>query len=316
MPERGHLSNLIGLKSLSLAVIKSIKLIVVFSIFLIHTLQAQKVADSALYAKRSRVLLYTSSSIYVGGMFVLGQAWYKDNLSRKFVFFNDNAQWKQMDKVGHFYSSFHLAKAGAQASVWCGKDAERSYLLGSSLSTLAMLPIEVFDGFSADYGASWGDLVANSAGAFLVYGQYKLWKEIRITPKLSFHPTSYAPLRPNTLGSNLPEEILKDYNGHTLWLSVDTDKFFKSKHVPKWLNLAVGYGAEGMLYGRDSENLALTGSKPYRQYYLTVDFDFSHVRSKKAWVNSLLFIVNSIHIPAPAMEFNQRKGVIFHPLYF
>lgn len=292
------------------------KLFAFILLFSSISVQAKDKVDSINYSKRSKAITYTSTGVYIGAMTLLGQAWYKDNLQKKFVFFNDNAQWNQIDKAGHFFTSFQLAKSGAQSAIWCGKDAERSYLLGSSLAALAMLPIEIFDGFSADYGASWGDLLANSGGAFLVYGQYKLWKEIRITPKISFHPTEFAALRPNTLGNNLPEEILKDYNGHTLWLSVDTDKFIKSKLAPKWLNVALGYGAQEMVFGRDSDNLLLAGRKAYRQYYLSVDFDFSHLHSQKVWINSLLFIVNAIHIPAPAIEFNKRKGVIFHPLYF
>jgi hypothetical protein len=43
----------------------------------------------------------------------------------------------------------------------------------------------------------------------------------RITPKFSFHTTQYAQYRPNVLGSSLAEQILKDYNGQTYWLSVN-----------------------------------------------------------------------------------------------
>ena len=64
-------------------------------------------------------------------------------------------------------------------------------------------------------------------------------------PKFSFHTTKYASLRPNVLGSSLSEEIFKDYNGQTYWLSVNLHSFFKSSKLPKWLNLAAGYGADG-----------------------------------------------------------------------
>jgi hypothetical protein len=60
------------------------------------------------------------------------------------------------------------------------------------------------------------DIIANASGTAL----FVLWKEQRITPKFSFHTTQYAQYRPNVLGSSLAEQMLKDYNGQTYWLSV------------------------------------------------------------------------------------------------
>jgi hypothetical protein len=55
----------------------------------------------------------------------------------------------------------------------------------------------------------------------------------------------------NVLGSSLAEQMLKDYNGQTYWLSVNLHSFYKN---PKWLNLAIGYGANGMLTGNGENN--------------------------------------------------------------
>ncbi|NJM25882.1 MAG: DUF2279 domain-containing protein, partial [Bacteroidia bacterium] len=107
-----------------------------------------------------------------------------------------------------------------------------------------LVPVEIFDGFSDAYGASAGDLIADAAGPLLYLGQKALWQEVRIHPKFSFHQTRYAPMRPDLLGDNLTSEVLKDYNGQTYWLSVDVDKFIQ---FPRWLNIAVGYGAEEMI---------------------------------------------------------------------
>jgi hypothetical protein len=67
----------------------------------------------------------------------------------------------------------------------------------------------------------------------------------RITPKFSFHTTQYAQYRPNVLGSSLAEQMLKDYNGQTYWLSIYTPSIKAQK--PKWLNY--GSGWNGMLTG-------------------------------------------------------------------
>jgi hypothetical protein len=36
----------------------------------------------------------------------------------------------------------------------------------------------------------------------------------------------------------------------TYWLSVNLHSFSKAQKIPKWLNLAIGYGADGMITGK------------------------------------------------------------------
>jgi hypothetical protein len=164
-----------------------------------------------------------------------------------------------------------------------------------------MSTIEILDGHSTGYGASASDLVANGIGAGLFLSQNLLWKEVRFYPKYSFHRSEFARQRPVTLGNGLMEEIIKDYNGQTIWLSMDVDKFIR---FPKWVNLAVGYGAESMLYARQEQNVE-QGIYPYRQFYLSLDFDLTSVKSRSKVVNTLIFFVNMIKLPSPALEFSQ-----------
>jgi hypothetical protein len=81
------------------------------------------------------------------------------------------------------------------------------------------------------------------------------------------------------------------------------------------LNFAIGYGAEGMVYARDYQNIEAGHAKPFRQYYLAIDFDLTAIKSRSKVINTLLFVANMIKIPAPTLGFSQ-KGVKFHPLYF
>ena len=118
-------------------------------------------------------------------------------------------------------------------------------------------------------------------------------------------------MRPSLLGDNLLSETVKDYNGQTYWLSVDVDKFVS---FPGWLNLAVGYGAQDMVFARDAANEA-SGFSPYRQYYLALDVDLSGIRTRSRVVRTLLYLVSTIRLPAPAIEFSTR-GSKFHPFYF
>ena len=70
---------------------------------------------ASLTVNKKRLVIASSvvGAAYVGTMVTLSQAWYKNDARESFHFFNDAAEWKQMDKVGHFYSSFYLASHGS-----------------------------------------------------------------------------------------------------------------------------------------------------------------------------------------------------------
>ena len=163
-----------------------------------------------------------------------------------------------------------------------------------------------------------GDVAANVSGTALYVSQELLWKEQRIVPKFSFHTTPYASARPNVLGISIPEQIIKDYNGQTYWLSTNIYSFAKSSKIPKWLNVAVGYGAEGMITGNDgfTNTVFLPESKRYRQFYLSLDVDLTKIESKSHFVKTVLGVFNSIKIPAPTFEIKGSGGTKFHLLYF
>lgn len=288
------------------------KTILLFILFPIIGVAQQRDSSNHINKKRLAGFVITSSVAYTASIVGLSELWYSDSPSQPFQFFNDNAEWKQVDKIGHFYSAYHLSSTTAQALRWCGVSKKKSDIIGAISGFSMLLPIEILDGKSEAYGASAGDLIANAVGAGIYIGQSLLWKEQRIIPKFSFHTTSYPPLNPNLLGNGLPGEIVKDYNGQTYWLSVDMDKFIK---FPRWLNIAAGYGAEGMVYARDEQNIEAGYPAPYRQFYLALDLDLTSIKTRSKAIKALIFFANMIKIPAPTVEFS-TKGVRFHALYF
>lgn len=267
--------------------------------------------SSVVNRKKLKTFIIASGVGYGAGLVALNHVWYKNTERQSFRFFNDNAEWKQVDKMGHFYASFYLSYTTAKALRGCLVAARKAHMIGTLTGFLMTVPIEIMDGFSDGYGASMGDVIANAAGPAFFLGQQLNWNEIRIFPKFSFHRTSYAQMRPELLGDNLISEIVKDYNGQTYWLSFDVDKFTS---FPKWLNIAVGHGAQHMIYARDSQNQAI-GYHPFRQYYLAIDFDLSAIKTRSKVVKILLYVANAIKLPAPAVEFS-KKGSKFHAFYF
>ncbi|MFP4088700.1 MAG: DUF2279 domain-containing protein [Cyclobacteriaceae bacterium] len=289
------------------------------TIVLTEKLMTDKALQATDPKSLRRFLLFTGLG-YAATQIGLYSLWYREQPRQSFTFFDDGPQWKQMDKAGHAYSAYHLAQLSSQSFIRAGMDVRKSYWYGALMGKMLLLPVEIFDAYSAAYGFSWTDVGANTAGALLLPLQYEIWGETRIHPKFSFSRSGLASLRPTTLGSRLHEEVLKDYNGQTYWLSFDLHRFFPEENFPRWLNLAVGYGAENMIYGRDEQNQAV-GLKPYRQFYLAPDLDLSYLRKKplsfgNRLFNGMLYVIDLIHLPAPTLSYESGRGLRFYPLYF
>ncbi|WP_239022789.1 DUF2279 domain-containing protein [Pontibacter mangrovi] len=278
---------------------------------------AQAATDTtAVNKKRLLVLGSTFAVGYTSLLVSLNHAWYSEEERTDFHWFNDNKEWRQVDKVGHFWGAFHQSRAGIDMLRWAGVPEKKAILYGGLTGILLQTPIEIFDGYQSDYGASAGDIVANTVGAANLVAQELAWQEVRIMPKYSFHTTRYADRRPNVLGSNLGEQALKDYNGQTYWLSVDVGAFLKEESkYPKWLNIAVGYGAQQMVYN-DPEANAAAGLDAYRQFYLSPDLNLMHFKGRSKVWNTALYVLSIIKVPAPALEYNRKNGLKLHPLYF
>lgn len=269
--------------------------------------------DSLTRAKLKKLTWYGGAA-YGASLIALSQAWYAEQGLSSFRFFNDNPQWKQVDKVGHFYTTYQFTNISQALLTKTGLQEQKSVIWGSIIGAGLLLPVEILDGFSPEFGFSYGDMIANVAGSGFFLGQHLLWKEQRVKLKFSFHQTSLAAQRPTVLGDGLAEEILKDYNGQSYWLSFDLHAFMKESKFPKWLNLAAGYGAQNMVFARDRDNFE-NGFNSYRQYYLGLDFDLSYIKTDKKWLKTLLFLLDGFRLPAPAFEMN-KNGTRFHLLYY
>lgn len=276
-----------------------------------------KPSDS-LNKKRQNAVFVTEAVLASGALVGLNQLWYSDYPKSNFHFLNDNAQWMQMDKLGHLYSSYHIGRLGADALKWSGASKKNQLIYGASLGFVFLTAVEVMDGHSAEWGASIGDVFANATGTALYVSQELVWNEQRIIPKFSFHTTQYANYRPDLLGNSLSEQILKDYNGQTYWFSVNLYSFAKKSKIPKWFNIALGYGAEGMLGENDIKNNLILATKQenYRQFYLSLDLDLTKINSKSHFLKTVFSVLNTVKIPAPALEYSPQRGLKFHALYF
>lgn len=297
-----------------------------FAILLIISVLTASAQDTLVDKARVRrnvgIVLGAEAGLYVVSMTGLYFAWYADYPQSKFHFYDDNGEWLQMDKIGHGTTSYIVGSFGYELLRDAGLDETRSIWYGGTLGLVFLTTVELFDGFSEGWGFSWGDMAANTLGSALFIGQQFLWHEQRITMKYSFHTTEFADYRPDLLGSNLPQQMLKDYNGQTYWASFNFKSLFlnKESRFPAWLNFAFGYGATGMTGGFD--NVLQHNDKvipPYdrnRQFYFSLDVDFTKIPTNNKILKYTFKVLNIFKVPFPAIEYNTGGDWVWHWLYF
>jgi uncharacterized protein YfiM (DUF2279 family) len=271
--------------------------------------------QDTIIPKRLKMVVSTGVIGYGGMMTGLYALWYKDVPSSSFHQFNDNKQWLQMDKIGHGVSSYYAGMVGYNALRWSGVSKNKSIWLGGTLGLFFLTSVEIYDGYSSEWGFSWGDVAFNTIGTTSFISQQLLWNEQRILLKYSYHKSNYVAINPSLLGENFAENILKDYNGQTYWASINIASFLGEKNkFPKWLNFAVGYGVDGLIGA--SENPSNFLIERQRQYYLSLDIDLTRIKTKSKFANLLLGAFGVIKFPMPTIGFYQKSGIQFYPVYF
>lgn len=250
-------------------------------------------------------------SIYAGSIIALQQVWYKESYQNDFHFFNDGKNWLQMDKAGHIFTGYHLSSILSGNYRWSGVKRNNSNFIGSAVGLSYLSTLEFMDGFSKEWGFSLWDITSNVAGAALFVGQEFAFSKQIFIPKFSFHTTNYALIRPQVLGSNFAEQLLKDYNGQTYWLSFSPGNL-GLKSFPKWLCLSLGYSVDEKLVG-SSEVFANFHAK--REFLFSMDIDLNELNVKNVFWKKVLKQVNLIKIPFPTLYIKGSKFGV-SPIYF
>ena len=201
--------------------------------------------------------------------------------------------WFHMDKLGHYYSTRSLSLILSDVAQWTGFSEQQSMWIGAVASWLFYLEIELFDAQFEQWGFSLGDLAANSAGAFMPIIASKSTFVNRFALKLSYLPSQL----------DTQHYVIEDYAGMTFWLTTHPDSWFSHRLQwwPSFLNIALGYGITQKVYG-DIE------------LFIALDYDLTKIRTGNPFADRLLYYLNYIHFPAPALKFVPAAS--FHVLYF
>lgn len=296
----------------------------VFCFLFANEIIAQQNPDSIEPAKKStrpkiHFVMAVNTIAYGGTMVSLYETWYKNYPQSSFHFFNDNKEWLQVDKAGHAWSAYSEGRATMALWKWAGLPNKKAIWVGGLSGLAYQSIIEVLDGFSSEWGFSWGDYLANIGGSSVLIAEQLAWNEQRIQLKFSTHrenyPTKELTQRANEIyGKSLPERFLKDYNAQTYWASVNLRSFFRQSNLPKWFNISFGYGANGMFgalnnrwNSSDGVQHDRTDIKRYRQIYLSPDIDLTKIKTKSKLIKATFFVLNSLKFPMPSLELSGRE---------
>lgn len=309
------------------------------SFFCNKTLLAQDffIPSDTLIPKRFNLALGFAATTYTGFSIGLYNAWYKKYDQGSFHLFNDWGEWEHMDKGGHIHSAFFQGIICYKGARWTGLSQKKSILTGVVIGTIFQSTIEIMDGFSTQWGFSLSDMGANVLGTGIFAAQQYYWDDQRISIKVSSIPISYSNEKIRSLdgkafttlserahnlyGHGFLERFLKDYNAQTYWASINVHSFLgKSNKWPKWLNVAIGYGAENMYGGYANQwanNGATFAADPvlyprYRQFYIGFDVDFPKLNPKNPMLKTVCSVINIFKVPSPALEINTEGQIKFH----
>ena len=305
-----------------------------------------------LHKARFWTALGAGTAAYGAAMAGLYKSWYAAYPAGRFHSFDDLREWNQMDKMGHFLMSYNESRWVSAGARWVGFKPKKAAWLGFAGGQLIQTSLEVFDGFSTQWGFSWSDIGFNLLGSGLFLGQELGWGEQRISLKMSAWPVQYPtdriyPAAPagsdqwttlrhradDLYGTGPVNLFLKNYNTLVVWASVNPRAFLgeRAPWLPRWLNIAAGMGADNLFagFGYDwpaDKNCTGPDCLTYRispeayprtrQFFLSLDVDLTRIPVRSRFLRSLFDVVNILKFPAPTLEWNNRGKVIFHPIYF
>lgn len=233
------------------------------------------------------------------------KVWYTEKTSsfHAMDFSYDWRKYQQMDKFGHFMDAYFTSDLSGKIYRWSGVSGDNSVWFGALTGWLWMLEIEISDAFMADWGFSWGDMLANTAGsAFYVLQQFNYDALGGIHPKFSWHKSeAWKEMR----YTKDPKALIEDYEGMTFWVTVNPHHYFPSswkKEYPEWL------APLGIAFGVSAKDISWAPFSGYKEYFLGLDID---LRKLPIWgdsglMNFIVSEVNFLRMPMPTIRFSPQ----------
>jgi hypothetical protein len=272
--------------------------------------------DGTYWRKNSDINLLKLSSI-LGAMATVDliaymaqrEIWYREETTvfHTLDFVNDWNKFQQMDKIGHFTDAYFTSDLAGKLYRWSGFSGNTSVWLGAISGWFWMLQIEISDAFMAEWGFSWGDMLANTLGSgFYVLQQFNYDLLGGIHPKFSWHKSDAW--KENRYYRD-PQGLIEDYEGMTFWITVNPHHYFPDSWkatYPEWL------APLGIAFGHSAKNIASNPWGGHKEIFVGLDIDIRKIPIGNDW-DFLKFLkseLNFIRLPLPTIRFS-KSGTWF-----
>ncbi len=225
-----------------------------------------------------------TAGVFVYGYTVQNNMWWKGEKSK--FHFNWDDDWKNSlgaDKYGHFFFGYLITSIYEETFAWA--DLEKNLLWAMIVSFSYQTFTELRDGFSKQYGFSWGDFTANAIGVSIPY----LRRQFNWLNYLDFK-LSYYPSRRFKEGSN--RYIIDDYESTYNWISIDINKMLGVKILPAFMNIALGHGVK---------NLDISNKRTH-EFFLALDWNLINLPGDSNFLLKLKKMLNFYRLPSPAVR--------------
>ena len=171
-----------------------------------------------------------------------------------------------------------------------------SGILASTYQTF----LEVRDGFSRDYGFSWGDISANLIGSTfpILQNVYPILRNFNF--KISYQPS-------DRFKNDSIRYIMDDYESTYHWLSIDFDKLLPpsvDKLIPDFINLGIGHSVGGLA----------NGGNEHHEFFVGLDWDIEALPGNSPILQFIKNTLNLYHLPAPTIKI--YPNVVWYGLKF
>jgi hypothetical protein len=246
-------------------------------------------ADDSLHSYRLALVTGITSAGFIYGYTMQHAMWWKGEKS-PFHF-----EWKQdwtyalgSDKFGHAYFPYLVSNIYCKLFQWSGVNETKSIWLGSALGMSYQTFIEIRDGFSKEWGFSWGDFTADLLGSSYPVAQYYYPWLRNITLKISYYPS-------NRFREHHNSTLIDDYESTYDWVSVSVHSLLPyecKKFWPAFVNLALGHSVKNL----DDP------SGGHHEFYLGLDWNLLSIPDSWWLYRILKNTIGYYHLPAPAIR--------------
>lgn len=270
-------------------------LISIFIFFLPHlTLKGNKlkISDDTISqtARTERIALVGGVSLgaFIYGHVALSNLWWKGNPVPFHINTDDDYKYAlNADKFGHFFFPYFGTDLYRGLFVWCGINDTTSLWLGAGALMTYQTYIEIRDGFSEQYGFSWGDFTANTIGTGMQVLRFYSPFLRKFHFKMSFYPSE-------KFKAGAYNAIIDDYESAFHWLSFDLHSVLPENlqpYFPAFISPAIGHSVA---------NLDQKGGGNH-VWYLALDWNLDAMHTGIDFLDPFLHYLNYYHLPAPAV---------------